>query len=72
MAIGVGATLLAVAMAQWGIVSAHLSGMLGLGFGDTIGKLGPSLAWTFTTLANHPADWAWIVFGLLVAAFASR
>ena len=72
MAIGVGATALAVAMAQWGIVSAHLSGMLGLGFGDTIGKLGPSLAWTLTTLANRPSDWAWIVFGLLVAAFASR
>ncbi|KGQ19538.1 putative transmembrane protein [Lysobacter dokdonensis DS-58] len=72
MAIGVGATILAVALAQWGIVSAHLSGMLGLGFADTMGKLGPSLAWTLTTLANSPADWAWIGAGLVVAAFASR
>ena len=72
MAIGVGPSLLAVALAQWGIVSAHLSGMLGLGFAETMGKLGPSLAWTLTQLANQPGDWAWIVAGLLVAAFASR
>ena len=29
MALGVAATLLAIALAQWGIVAAHLSGMLG-------------------------------------------
>ena len=69
---GVAATALAIALAQWGIVSAHLSGMLGLGFGETMTKLGPSLAWTLTHLANTPADWAWIGFGLLVAAIASR
>jgi hypothetical protein len=72
MALGVGATLLAVVLAQWGIVAAHLSGMLGLGLGETMTKLGPSLAWTLTHLANGPADWAWIACGVFVAAIASR
>ena len=72
MAIGVAATLLAVVLAQWGIVAAPLSGMLGLGLGETMTKLGPSLAWSLTHLANTPADWAWIAVGVFVAAIASR
>ena len=72
MALGVAATLLAIALAQWGIVSAHLSGMLGLGLAETMGKLGPALAWTMAQLANTPADWAWMVAGLVVAAVLSR
>jgi hypothetical protein len=72
MTIGIGATVLAIVLAQWGIVSAHLSGMLGLSFTDTALRLGPALAWTLAGLANGPLDLAWIAIGLVVAAIASR
>ena len=72
MAIGVVATLLTIALAQWGIASAHLAGMLGLGFLDTATRLGPSLAWTLSGLANGPIDFVLLAGGLVLAAFASR
>ena len=34
MALGVVATLLAIALANWGIVAAHMAGMMGMGFSD--------------------------------------
>jgi len=72
MAFGVIATALAIALAQWGIVSAHLAGMMGLGFLDTALRLGPSLAWTMAELANGPVDMAFLAIGLVLAAIASR
>ena len=69
---GVLATLAAIALAHWGIVAAHLSGMMGLPFLDTATRLGPSLAWTLSTLANTPTDLALLALGVIVAAFASR
>jgi hypothetical protein len=72
MVFGVIATALAIALAQWGIVSAHLAGMMGLGFLDTALRLGPSLAWTMAELANGPVDMAFLAIGLVLAAFASR
>jgi hypothetical protein len=72
MALGVVATLLAIAFANWGIVAAHMAGMMGMGFGDAALKLGPSLAWTLSTLANAPTDVAWLVAGVVLAAIASR
>jgi hypothetical protein len=72
MALGVAATFLSIALAQWGIASAHLSGALGMGLVDTALRLGPSLAWSMTAIGNGTADIAWMVAGLLLAAYASR
>ena len=72
MAIGVVATLLTIALAQWGIVSANLSGMMGLPVFDTAMRLGPSLAWTLAKMANTTFDLIWLAIGVVVAAIASR
>lgn len=72
MVAGVLATLATIALAHWGIVSAHLAGMMGLPFLDTATRLGPSLAWTMSTLANSPTDLALLALGAVVAALASR
>jgi len=72
MVLGVAATLLAIALANWGIVAAHMAGMMGLGFSDAVLKLVPSLAWTLSTLANAPTDVAWLLAGIVLAAVASR
>ena len=72
MALGVAATLLTIVMAQWGIVSANLSGMMGLPVLDTALRLGPSLAWTLASMANTTMDLAWLAIGLVLAAIASR
>ena len=69
---GVVATLLTIVLAHWGIVAAHLAGMLGMGFVDTALRLGPSLAWTLTMIANHTADLALLAAGVVLAAIASR
>ncbi|UHQ20964.1 hypothetical protein LVB87_07475 [Lysobacter sp. KIS68-7] len=72
MAAGVCAAAAAIALAHWGIVSAHLAGMMGMGFVETAMRLGPSLAWTLSALANTTTDLAMLFLGLVVAAFASR
>lgn len=72
MVAGVLATIAAIVLAHWGIVAAHLSGMMGLPFLDAMLRLGPSLAWTLSALANTTTDLALLALGLVVAAFASR
>jgi hypothetical protein len=72
MGLGMAATLLAIALANWGIVAAHMAGMMGLGFTDAAFRLGPSLAWTLSTLANAPTDLAWLLAAVVLAAIASR
>ena len=39
---------------------------------DSSLRLGPDYAWTLATLANRPADVAWIAAALLFAAIAGR
>jgi hypothetical protein len=72
MASGIVATALAIGLAHWGIVSAHLAGMMGLSLFDTAARLGPSFALTLSSLANTPMDLAWLAIGLVLAAIASR
>ena len=72
MLAGIVATVLTIVLAHWGIVAAHLAGMLGMGFVDTALRLGPSLAWTLTMIANHTADLALLAAGVVLAAIASR
>ncbi|HVQ33188.1 MAG TPA: hypothetical protein VMS49_04525 [Lysobacter sp.] len=72
MLAGVVSTVLAIVLAHWGIVAAHLAGMMGLGFVETATRLGPSLAWTLSQLANTGTDLALLAAGVIVAAVASR
>jgi hypothetical protein len=72
MLAGIGATAVAIALANWGIAAAQLSGPMGLDFLDSATRLGSSLAWTLSTLANGGAGLAWLLAGLLLAAIAAR
>ena len=72
MLAGLLATVAAIVLAHWGIVAAHLAGMMGLGFLDAALRLGPSLAWTLSSLANDAGDLAWLAAALVVAAVLSR
>ena len=70
--LAVSATALAIAMANWSIVSAQLAGVMGLPFLDSAQRLGPDLAWTLLKLANGPAELAWMALGLVAAAALAR
>ena len=72
MWLGVTATAISIVLANWSIVAAHLAGMMGLDFLASALKLGPSLAWTLSGLANGPAELAWMTAALVLAAVASR
>lgn len=72
MLAGGAATLATVVLANWGIVAANLAGMMGLDFLGSAVRLGPSLAWTLSGLANGPQELAWLAGGLLLALVASR
>jgi hypothetical protein len=72
MWLGIVATTVASVLANWGIVAAHLAGMMGLDFLGSVLRLGPSLAWTLSGLANGAAGLAWMAVALLLAAIASR
>src|SRR6478609_901555 len=76
---GVAAAWVAAAMVTetqcaWMAVVAALDAawMMGLGFVETMVRLGPSLAWTLSLLANSTTDLLLLGAGLVVAAFASR
>jgi hypothetical protein len=65
-------TALAIALANWWIAAGQIGRSLGLMPWDSSLRLGPDYAWTLATLANHPADLAWLVAALLFAAIAGR
>lgn len=66
------ATAFSVALANWWIAAGQIGRSLGLLPWDSSLRLGPDYAWTLATLANHPADLAWIAAALLLAAIAGR
>ena len=70
--LGVLATALTIVLAYWGIVAAHLAGMMRLGFTEAALRLGPSLAWILSALASSTADLALLAAALVLAALASR
>ena len=72
MLAGVAATVASIALAHWGIVAAQMAVVMGLGFLDSVQRLGPSLAWTMIDLATGPAEFTWTAAGLLLALVASR
>ena len=66
------ATAFAIALANWWIAAGQIGRSLGLMPWDSSLRLGPDYAWTLATLANRPADVAWIAAALLLAAIAGR
>lgn len=66
------ATALAIALANWGIAAAQMGKPMGLLPWESMGKLGPTLAWVLVSQANTPADLAWLWVALVLAVLASR
>ena len=66
------ATALAIAWANWGIAAAQMGKPMGLLPWESMGKLGPALAWVLMRHANTPADLAWLWLALVLAVLASR
>ncbi|MFC3552049.1 hypothetical protein ACFOLC_13645 [Lysobacter cavernae] len=71
-ALGVLATAAIVALANWWITASQLGATLGLDPWTSALRLGRHHAWMLIQLANGAADLAWIVAGLIVAAWLSR
>ena len=71
-ALGVAATAVMMLLANWGITSGQLGGVLGLDAWDAAVRLGLHHAWTLAQLANDIGDAVWLALALLVAALASR
>lgn len=66
------ATLLTIALVNWGIAAAQIGASLGLDPWDSALKLGMDYAWTLVGLANQMADRIWMGVALVVAAIAGR
>ena len=66
------ATAVAIVLANWWIAAGQIGRSLGLMSWDSSLRLGPDYAWTLATLANRPADLAWIAAALLFALIAGR
>lgn len=65
-------TALAIGLANWWIAAGQIGRSLGLLPWDSSLRIGPDYAWTLATLANRPADLAWLAAALLFAAIAGR
>ena len=71
-ALGAFATAAMIALALWGIAAARIGGPLGLLPWESLLKMGPEFGWLLVRLGTVPADLAWFVAGLLVAAWLSK
>ena len=71
-ALAVAGTALTIVLANWGIAAAQIGRAMGLLPWESLGKLGPSYAWTLAGLANPPAELLWLAGSLLLAGVASR
>lgn len=65
-------TMLAIGLANWGIVASEMGAPMGLLPWESLFRLGPGFVWLLTKLANGPVDFAWWGAALVVAAVASR
>ena len=68
----VACTLLAIALANWGIAADQVGRMLGLTPWGSMARLGPEYGWLLLRLANGAVDLAWMAAGLVVAAAWGR
>jgi hypothetical protein len=71
-AMAVMATVLTIALANWGIAAAQIGRSMGLLPWESLTRLGPFYAWTLANLANPPLDLFWLAASLVLAAVASR
>jgi hypothetical protein len=71
-ALAISGTALTIVLANWGIAAAQIGRAMGLLPWESIGKLGPSYAWTLANLANPPVELLWLAASLVLAAIASR
>ena len=69
---GIAATAATIVLANWGIVATGIGRLVGVAPLDSAARLGTGLAWTVAQLLHGPADVAWLLAGLVVAAVASR
>lgn len=72
LGVAVAATAVSIALANWWIAASQVGRNLGLLPWDSSLRLGADYAWTLASLANRPADIAWLAAGLVCAAVASR
>jgi len=70
--LAIAGTALTIVLANWGIAAAQIGRAMGLLPWESIGKLGPSFAWTLANLANPPVELLWLAASLVLAAIASR
>ena len=66
------ATLLAIALANWGIAADQVGRMLGLAPWDSMVRLGPEHGWLLLRMANDAVDLAWFAAAMVVAAACGR
>ena len=62
------ATLATILLANWGIAAIEIGRSMGLLPWDSALRLGPVYAWELLRLANGPAELAWYVLALVLAA----
>lgn len=65
-------TAATIVLANWGIAAAELGRSIGVLPWVSAAKLGPDHAWTVLSLANTPADLAWLAVGIAAAALLAR
>ncbi|HEY4528990.1 MAG TPA: hypothetical protein VIG97_01475 [Luteimonas sp.] len=66
------ATLLAIALANWGIAADQVGRMLGLPPWNSMLRLGAEHGWLLLRMANDAVDLAWLAAGVVVAAALGR
>lgn len=66
------ATLLAIALANWGIAADQVGRMLGLTPWSSMVRMGAEHGWLLLRMANDAVDLAWLAAGLVVAAAWGR
>lgn len=66
------ATLATILIANWGIAALEIGRSMGLLPWDSALRLGPVYAWELARLANGPAELAWYLLAVGVAALAAR
>ncbi|MEH6421124.1 hypothetical protein [Pseudomonas sp. CGJS7] len=69
---GLGATVLIVVFANWGIAAGQMGAVMGLDPLESAAKMGPNFLWNLTLLANTGVELVWVAIALVVAAVASR
>ncbi len=71
-ALGLAATVVVIATANWGIAATQMGLVLGLDTIESAARLGPNFAWTLLQLANTGFERVWLGVALLAGLLVSR